>query len=185
MTIRERIEAKAGRPLERVLEDYARAGRTQSELAADHGESPNTLRGYMRRHGLSGRVSYTQVLRYARISEDSPGVVCTIRGVRRWRPLGEIAEEIGISCSTLRARWRRGQRSEQELLGERGRGRREAYFEVGWSEQEWRQALEAADSIIRQSRRPPEVAVKAAADKLRIPLGALRAAQRGEWYRIA
>lgn len=187
MTIRERIEAKAGRPLERVLEDYARAGLPRRRLAADYGERLDTLRSYLYRHGISGRLSYREVHRRSRLRWQGGGygIVCTIRGVTRWRTLGEIADETGMPYSTLRRRWHQGKTSEEELLQASGEGRHQPYYEIGWSERRWREALDAAETLINRSRAgSPKAAAESAARTLGIPLGALRAAQRGEWHRI-
>ncbi|MFP4184562.1 MAG: hypothetical protein ACLFRW_08300 [Halorhodospira sp.] len=176
MTVRDVIEQKAGRALEEVLAEYASRNESRSQLARDYGVRCDSLCHYLRRNGLGGPFDDKAIrIRAATNAISAPaGLTCTIRGERRWYSLGELSELTGISYTTLYYRWQRGEREEGELLRSPGPGRKPHLYELGWSERDWRHALE----LVRRS------GAKAAAFKLSAPVGALKAAERGEWHRI-
>lgn len=91
----------------------------------------------------------------------------------RWWSFAQVAREVGTSRERIKRRYDRGDRGERLFRPVRRWG--DGAWEVGLSCAEWQSVLEFA----RQS------GVSWAATQFGVPRGAIQAALRGEWERLA
>lgn len=127
-----------------------------------------------RAFGLSKNQVYRRAkwwgLKTQRAAKHEPQVFVEIAGERM--TLYRASQRLGIEYRVLIARWRRGWRG-AELLRPRIRTKPTEY-ELGLSEKDWKAAAALAD----------EIGTRHAANRLRLPYGAISAAQRGEWGKL-
>lgn len=170
--IRAEIEAEYGAPIVDVLRALAADGWEQNEVAARYGITTACVRRWGRGAGIKWPCPK------ARLASLEKGKALSehrteYRGEQR--TLAEIARMSGVLYTTVCARYQRGDRG--AALGRKvtRSTKQPRFYELGYSMTEWQDILDLAEikgtEAVRQC--------------FGVPRGAITAAQRGEWFRLA
>ena len=149
-------------PTRDQLEEAAAEGLTQIQAAERIGCGPATVQRYRKRYGVAWP---TKAYREARFA--------VVRGKRM--SIREIAAEYGIAWYTVAKRWERGIRGNALADPVRHWSQAPDVYELGYPLSWWRDVADLARYTSQDY----------AAYAFDIPVGAVGAAMRCEWWRLA
>ena len=172
MTHKARIEAAYGAPVTEVIWQFAQAGYEQQHAAQILGVTPSRIRVWRAKAGFRWPTPQSRLANITRHSKD--------RATRtEWRgerlTLTEIAERSGIPRQRIRQRYSRGDRGERLTRPPQRYTMPKPVYEVGYTYADWQAVLEYSRGRT----------VNAVALCFDLPIGAIKAAQAGQWERLA
>jgi len=171
VNVKARVEREYEAPVVEVLRAMAEAGWEQWQVAKEFGVSTSAIRRWGRGGGIRWPCPKVR-LNSLRNGRDKSAKKVEYKGAIR--TLAEIARMSGISYTTVCRRHSKGDRGEALGRPVKHSGKRPKIYDLGHSWSDWQMILEVAE----------KKTLNATSRQFGVPLGAITAAQRGEWFRL-
>lgn len=173
MTLRQAIEADFGKPAHEALRRLAESGMTMDEVGEKYGTTKYGVRSLKIRLGCDWRWPTGKSTRQKMRENARHQIRVEYRG--RLVTLAEIARRANLNYTTVVMRYRSGLRGKDLTRRPSTRGQRPAEYELGISMSDWKVIVDHARAT----------SIGNARHKFGVPEGAIKAALRGEWHRLA